>query len=205
MLLSYTTISDGRETELKEKGSSFIAKAFPVASVEAFSAILTGLKKEYYDATHHCYAVRLADGYEKYSDDGEPNGTAGVRIMNAIVSRELHNIGIIVIRYFGGTKLGVGPLGVAYSESALSVIDVVQLLTRQAFLPIEVVAGFEQTSAVYHLFSQFSVKIIDTVFADRVTYKIRLLAPEKEKFLQKLDDALRGKYELKINDGVEYL
>lgn len=205
MLLSYATLCKETITELKEKGSSFIAIAFPVQDTDAFLEKLSSIRKEYYDATHHCYAVRLAQGYEKYSDDGEPNGTAGVRIMNALISKELYDTAIIVVRYFGGVKLGVGPLGTAYTESALSALGENNKQKKDAYCSLSLIADFEQTSAVYHLFSQFTLRIIDTSYSERVSYSVHLLFAEKEKFLQRLDDAFRGKYECKVDEGVLYL
>jgi uncharacterized YigZ family protein len=205
MIKVYSTITAPVESVLKEKGSSFIAKLFPVNSVEEFQETLSAIKKQYYDATHHCYAVRLLNGYEKYSDDGEPGGTAGVRIMNAITSHNLHDVALVVIRYFGGTKLGVGPLGVAYAESAKAALQKVKIIEKQAYLPLELVADFDQTSAVYHLFSQFTVKSIDAAFANQVTYKFFLLYSEEDRFLSQLDDVFRGKYVLNTGGAVIYL
>lgn len=205
MIEVYTTSTAPAESVRKEKGSSFISKLFPVSTVEEFQEALAAIKKQYYDATHHCYAVRLLNGYEKYSDDGEPGGTAGARIMNAITGHGLHDVALVVIRYFGGTKLGVGPLGVVYAESAKAVLDSAKVVERRAFLSLELIAAFDQTSAVYHLFSQFTVKISDTVFADQVTYKFLLLYSEQEKFMSQLDDVFRGKYNLNNRELITYL
>ena len=107
--------------EIKVKGSRFFGFAFPAENEEEIYHKLKRLKKEYYDASHHCYAYKLTDNF-KYSDAGEPSGTAGIRILNAIDHYDLVNILIVIVRYFGGTKLGAGNLGRTYYESAIKVL-----------------------------------------------------------------------------------
>ncbi|MCB0401957.1 MAG: YigZ family protein, partial [Flavobacteriales bacterium] len=103
----YRTIAEPSEGLYKEKGSKFLAFAYPVFNEEEFKEKLTELKKQYHDARHHCYAFKfgLTDNEYRYSDDGEPNNSAGAPIFGQIQSFELTNIAIIVVRYFGGTKL----------------------------------------------------------------------------------------------------
>lgn len=116
----FKTITAPSEGLYKEKGSRFIALAFPVSTEEQIREILDGLKDKYYDARHHCYAWRL--GAEKTlfraNDDGEPSSTAGKPILGQIQSKDLTDILIVVIRYFGGIKLGVSGLINAYREAA---------------------------------------------------------------------------------------
>lgn len=117
---TYQTIEAVAEGVYKEKGSRFLAFAYPVTTEEQIREILSGLKEKYYDARHHCYAWRL--GAEKLrfraNDDGEPSSTAGKPILGQILSADLTNILIVVIRYFGGIKLGVSGLIAAYREAA---------------------------------------------------------------------------------------
>ena len=112
------TIIKDSEFRFKEKGSVFIGLSFPINSEEDAESFLLSVRKKYYDATHHCYSYKLTDGTFKYSDAGEPNGTAGIRIYNAQNHFDLTGILTIIVRYFGGVKLGVGPLGKAYYETA---------------------------------------------------------------------------------------
>jgi putative IMPACT (imprinted ancient) family translation regulator len=117
------TIDEFREVTATIKKSNFIAQVYSINSEEDFKSHLTKAKKKYYDASHHCYAYKLVNGNVRYSDAGEPNGTAGVRILNAIEHFNLVNQLVIVSRIFGGIKLGVGPLGKAYYESAIQVLS----------------------------------------------------------------------------------
>ncbi|WP_372756108.1 YigZ family protein [Labilibaculum sp.] len=117
---TYKTIQKPSEGLYKEKGSKFIAYAYPVTGEEEIKSLINSLKKEFYDARHHCYAYMLGADHKNFraNDDGEPSSTAGKPILGQILSKELTNILIVVIRYFGGTKLGVSGLIQAYKAAA---------------------------------------------------------------------------------------
>ena len=121
----YLTIVKSSEGLYKEKGSKFIALAFPVKTEEELKAIQLRLRKEYHDARHHCYAYRIGTSNMVYrtNDDGEPSGTAGKPIYGQIQSFQLTNILVVVIRYFGGTKLGVPGLIRAYKTATQDVFQ----------------------------------------------------------------------------------
>ena len=116
----YYTIEKPAVAEFKDRGSKFIAYAFPISTVEQFKEKLTHLKKEHPKATHHCFAYRLGKDKNifRVSDDGEPSGSAGKPILGQIDSKELTDLVVFVIRYFGGTLLGVPGLINAYKTSA---------------------------------------------------------------------------------------
>ncbi|MCT4638671.1 MAG: YigZ family protein [Bacteroidales bacterium] len=122
---TYKTLDSNSEGLYKEKGSKFIAYAYPVTSEEQIKEIVAGLKKEYYDARHHCFAFRLGSDGKRYraNDDGEPSGSAGKPIYGQLLSYELTNVLVVVIRYFGGTKLGVPGLIRAYREATVDAIE----------------------------------------------------------------------------------
>ncbi|WP_289055150.1 IMPACT family protein [Carboxylicivirga marina] len=121
----YNTLDKPSEGIYKEKGSKFITYAYPVYSEEAIKAHVDELKKQYYDARHHCFAWQLGTDGKRYraNDDGEPSGTAGKPILGQIRSYDITNVLIIVIRYFGGTKLGTSGLIHAYKEAAIDAIN----------------------------------------------------------------------------------
>ena len=136
---TYKTIAKKAEALFKDKGSRFIGLAYPVKSESEVKEILVGIKKEYYDATHHCYAYyigHIGTPATRMNDDGEPSGTAGRPIYGQIMSFDLKNILIVVIRYFGGTKLGVSGLINAYKETAKLTIenaDIVEYTIRNVY------------------------------------------------------------------------
>lgn len=128
----YNTIDTKGTAEFKDRGSRFLALAYPVKSVAQFKEILTAVKKEHPKANHHCFAYRLGTTMNDFrvSDDGEPSGTAGRPILGQIDSKNVTDVLIIVVRYFGGTLLGVPGLINAYKSAASMVLQVIPLVRR---------------------------------------------------------------------------
>ncbi|HZW37744.1 MAG TPA: YigZ family protein [Ignavibacteriaceae bacterium] len=179
LLTDYNTVFEFHEHKIKEKGSTFISQVFPAANLEECNKILTDVRKKYYDAVHHCYAYKLLDTF-KYSDDGEPNGTAGIRIYNAIEHFNLHNVIIIVVRYFGGVKLGVGPLGKVYYQSAYNVLEEGKKITKLGYAVINVEADFNLVNVIYNIISTKGYKIADTQYKENAAV-LKVYVPVKEK------------------------
>lgn len=130
----YYTISAPSETIYKEKRSKFCAFAYPVENIDEVKEKLTFLKKKYHDARHHCYAYILGADKATYrmNDDGEPSGTAGRPIHGQMLSKDVSNVLIVVVRYFGGIKLGVGGLRVAYKLAAKNVLENATIIEKIA-------------------------------------------------------------------------
>jgi uncharacterized YigZ family protein len=130
---TYKTVEGTAEGLYKEKGSKFIARIYHVESEEEAKAILGKLKKEFYDARHHCFAWRIDPRNERTrsNDDGEPSGTAGKPILNQILSFELYDVFIVVIRYFGGAKLGVSGLINAYKSASRDAIENATIIEKE--------------------------------------------------------------------------
>ena len=129
---TYKTISQKSEGLYKEKGSKFITYAYPVSTEDEIKEHIAQLKKEYYDARHHCYAYMLGADKKNFraNDDGEPSSTAGKPILGQILSNDLTNILIVVVRYFGGTKLGASGLIHAYKTAAADAISNAEILDK---------------------------------------------------------------------------
>jgi len=152
MLEEYKTIEGAVESELRELGSRFLTFLFPISDAADFQTALKSLKTTYYDASHHCSAYRLATdpATEKSSDDGEPAGTAGMPMLNALRSAELFQVGAVVVRYFGGTKLGTRGLIDAYGGAVVeaiaeaSCIQVVPQLDWSVALPFDQLGLLQQ-------------------------------------------------------------
>lgn len=128
----YRTIAGPAQSASRERSSKFLAFACPVQDEEQIREILDTLRKKYYDATHHCYAWRLGPRGQTFraNDDGEPSGTAGRPILGQLLSNELTDCLVVVVRYFGGTKLGVPGLIAAYKESAADAIAASEIVER---------------------------------------------------------------------------
>ncbi len=127
---SYLTIAAPVEVAMRERSSKFLSFIYPVRSEEEIRTHLDALRKRYFDATHHCYAWRLGAHGEHYraNDDGEPSGTAGKPILGQMLSKNITYALIVVVRYFGGTKLGVPGLIAAYKESAADAIEASEIV-----------------------------------------------------------------------------
>ncbi len=163
----YKTIRGGSEGLYKEKGSKFIARAFHVEKEEEAKDFLLQMKKEYHDARHHCYAFRIQpeDEFYRSSDDGEPSGTAGKPILNQILSAELFDIIIVVIRYFGGTKLGVPGLIRAYKTAAHDAIEqaevIIPVITRKMTLSFD----YPQMNRVMRIVKEENLHVLKQDFS----------------------------------------
>ena len=136
---SFLTIDNPSEGEFKDRGSKFIAILFPMKSENDFVNKMSELKSLHLKARHHCYAYRIREPFlDRSSDDGEPSGSAGKPIMNQLLSRKLVDVGCIVVRYFGGTKLGVSGLINAYKQAAHEAISLFQVRTKYVTGLIEI-------------------------------------------------------------------
>lgn len=173
---SYKTIKSNSEGIYREKGSKFIALAFPVKTESQIKEILAGIKKDYFDARHHCYAYRLGWDYSAYriNDDGEPSGTAGKPIYGQILSNELTNILIVVIRYFGGIKLGVSGLINAYKTATIDAIKNSTIITNIVQDIMEVNFSYDLMSKIMTILKSDGIQILNTEYFDE-TVNIRFI------------------------------
>ena len=182
----------------KEKGSLFLSQIFPVDSVAKANEILTDIKKKYFDATHNCYAYKIFPDNFKYSDDGEPKGSAGIRIYNAIIHYNLFNTLIIVTRYFGGTKLGIGPLGNAYYTSACNVIENSRLTEKYQYFSIKVSTDFSNSKTIYRFLQEIKAINIHSSYEKELTISafIPIEMAEKLNSLNKQQDLYKLEFNL---------
>ena len=158
----FYTIEKSATAEFKDRGSKFIGYAYPVTSPEDFKERLNEVKKEHPKATHHCFAYRIGlDGnVYRASDDGEPSGTAGKPILGQIDSRELVNVGVIVVRYFGGTLLGVPGLINAYKSAAALVLQMTPLVQKQVEEELIVQFDYTQLNEIMRVVKQYNSRVV---------------------------------------------
>lgn len=188
MITSFHTVSSSSTGEYKEKGSKFIAWAFPVSSEDDVKVRLTEIKKKYFDARHHCYAYILGADKNKFRsyDDGEPNHSAGDPILGQIRSKNLTNTLVIVIRYFGGTKLGVGGLVSAYKLAAEEALNKAQVVEQQITISFIFEFTYEVTPAIMKLVKDFDLKIVNQAFGETCTLKAEVLLSVKDNLLERI-------------------
>lgn len=168
MILNYRTIQGETEGIYKEKGSKFLAFAFPVKDEVEIKSRLDELRKKYYDARHHCYAYVVGPDKKKYraNDDGEPNHSAGDPILGQIRSLELTDVLVVVVRYFGGTKLGVGGLITAYKTAAEDALRKIVVVEKDVVDRITLEYSYSATPEVMKLVKDFDLKILDQRFGE---------------------------------------
>ena len=158
----YTTVAKSGTAEFKDRGSKFIGYVFPVASAEEFRERLNDVKKEHPKATHHCFAYRLGlDGNTwRVSDDGEPSGSAGRPILGQIDSKSLVNTLVVVVRYLGGTLLGVPGLINAYKTAATLALQTTQLVQKPVEKEFLVQFDYTQVGEIMTLVKQYNCRIV---------------------------------------------
>lgn len=156
----YKTISSNAKGQFRDRGSRFIALAYHVLSEDEIKEKMSLLRKEYHDARHHCFAWRLGPEKERYriNDDGEPSGSAGRPIFGQIHSRELTDILVVVIRYFGGTLLGVGGLINAYRNSTSAALDQATIIEKRVEKQIQISFSYETMNTVMGIIKEFGLK-----------------------------------------------
>ncbi len=165
---SYLSISEPATALIKEKGSKFYAFAFPVKTETEFKNKYLEIKNKYPDATHHCFALVLNPdkSFQKSSDDGEPANTGGKPILRAILANNLTNIGIVVVRYFGGTMLGVPGLINSYNLSAMEAIKSSIKIEIIIELFYEINGDFKYESDMHRFVKKLEAKLINTEYTD---------------------------------------
>ena len=191
MQFSFNTIESPVENILsKEKGSKFIGFAYPVSDEKELKSALLHLKELHPKATHHCYAFRIGMNGENYraNDDGEPSGSAGLPIYNQLLAHEITNVLVVVIRYYGGTKLGVSGLVKAYKESAKLTLESAEIITKALESNLEIHFDFNQQNVIFTLLNKFGAKIIDFKTEEYCTISTKLKTAEKENISEQLSE-----------------
>ncbi len=194
---SYLTIKAFSQGTYREKGSRFIALAYPVSDREEINTILEKVRKEYHDARHHCYAWMLGQERENYrtNDDGEPSGTAGRPILGQINSSDLTDILIIVVRYFGGKLLGTSGLINAYRSAAESAIGNGEIIERHVMESYELHFPYAGLNDVMKILKEEEIHQTDQKFELECTVRISFRRSREERILERLSriDGMRAR------------
>ena len=199
MIYSYKTIDQAIENiDFKEKGSKFIGFGYPVEDEGEVKEKLIELWERFPDATHICYAYRLGLNGEIYraNDDGEPSGSAGLPIYNQIVSKEITNVLVASVRFYGGTKLGVSGLVKAYKLSAQMVLEEAILVEKHLTEKILIEFTYEDQGNVMRNIDKSQVEILKTEFGMSCTLEVKVRKDQKEKFISLFEPL----YQVKLTD-----
>ncbi len=192
MLERFWTIDHEEKAEIVEKKSIFIANIYPVADEKEAQAKLSDIKKKYHDAKHNVFAYRLVNDAERYSDDGEPSGTAGMPILNILRGENLQNVLIVVTRYFGGILLGTGGLVHAYSAATKEAISKAKKNEMILHSKYRVTISYELYQTVEYYCRTNNIKIINSSFLDVVVLEIIVKKEKEEALIQKIVELSNG-------------
>ncbi len=187
---TYYTIAEPTEGLYKEKGSKFIALAYPVYSEDEVKDVLAEVRKKYYDARHHCYAYILGADKSRYraNDDGEPNHSAGDPILGQIRSADLSNILVIVVRYFGGTKLGVGGLITAYKTATAEALAIATVVEKHETTLLQVHYAYPQMNDIMSLVKEHDLAVRDQQFELDCKLTLEVRKSLEEEITNKLEE-----------------
>ncbi len=171
----YLTVANQPVTiETKEKGSKFLGHVFHVLNRSQAESVYSNIRRKYHDATHNCYAYRISADEFRYSDDGEPSGTAGIPIYQVIENKDLVQTIIIVTRYFGGTKLGMGGLSRAYSACAQETLANTKIEVKVKYRTLTVETGYDTLSNLLDAVNKYMGIIGKTEYTDTISYCLQI-------------------------------
>jgi uncharacterized YigZ family protein len=186
-------------TEIKVKGSRFIASVRKVTTEDEAVKEIEKIKKEYHDATHNCYAWKVGHGKSmryRYHDNGEPNNTGGLPILKTIDNRKLSNILVVVTRYFGGVKLGTGGLIRAYSKATHDALKQCEIEKSYLSETMTFKTGFEFVNLVHSIIANYKAILKDSAYGETAQFTVEIRASKYREFKTKLKDATNGQVEI---------
>ncbi len=192
--------------EIIEKKSRFIATVQIVHNEEEAIQFIDSMKKKYWDATHNCSAYVIGERNElmRCSDDGEPQGTAGRPMLDVLVGEEIHNVAVVVTRYFGGTLLGTGGLVRAYSKAVQEGLAQSVIIERKYGIQLEVITDYNGIGKLQYLFGQEKLPILDAQYTDIVTLKVLIPKQRVDAICKAITEATNGKARMNQDEELYY-
>ena len=180
MLSEYKTVYTGGEAEIVEKKSRFIASVQPISTEDEALEFIEKIRKQHWSATHNCFAYTVGERFEiqRCSDDGEPSGTAGKPMLDVLLGEKIHNIVVVVTRYFGGTLLGTGGLVRAYSKATQEGISVSKIITKMHGYKLKITTDYTGLGKIQYILGQRGITVLEPVYTDKVVLEV--LVPEDE-------------------------
>ena len=206
MLKDYRTVYRGGEGEIVEKKSRFITTVLPVTTEEEALAFIEAMNKKYWNATHNCYAYVIGERSEiqRCSDDGEPSGTAGKPMLDVLMGEKLHNVVVVVTRYFGGTLLGTGGLVRAYSSAVKAGLASSVIITKMSGIKLEITTEYTGLGKIQYLLGENGITTLDTVYTDKVNMTVLVPTWELEGLKAKLMEGTNGKVFMEEGENCYY-
>ena len=204
---NYRIVFTGGSGEIVEKKSRFIATVSPVESEEEALAFIEKTRKQYWDARHNCFAYVIGDHQElmRFSDGGEPQGTAGKPMLDVLLGEELHNTAVVVTRYFGGTLLGTGGLVRAYSGAVQEGLRSCVLAEKRKGLQLSIGTDYSGIGKVQYLLGQRGIRILSSEYTEQVVLTVLVPLEQKRELLDALTEGTNGKARLTPGDECRYV
>ena len=198
MITSYITVYQGGQGEIVEKKSRFIATVEPVHSEEEALAFLERVKKKYCDASHNCsaYVIGKDSHLQRYSDDGEPGGTAGRPMLEVLLGAGLCDTAVVVTRYFGGTLLGTGGLVRAYTKAVQEGLAQAAVIEKKLARRLRIGTDYNSIGKIQYLLGQAGISILDSTYTDTVSLEILVPLALLQEIQDKLTEGTNGKAHL---------
>ena len=191
---SYTTVQHAAVFEYEDRKSVFIGECMPVSTEEEALAFIAHVKKKYSDAKHHVYAYVLRDNsLMRFSDDREPQGTAGMPVLDAIRKNGCTDTVIVVTRYFGGTLLGTGGLVRAYTSAAIGALQGANIITYDVYTSLELSVSYSDYQKIVSRFAEFGFFTEDTKYSDAIKIIGKIKKSELDTFLLSMTEILAGR------------
>lgn len=201
--MDYSTVRDFAEASFIEKKSEFIGYISPVATNEEAVEFIEKIRSMHRKATHNVYAYILREGnITRYSDDGEPQGTAGVPVLDVLRKEGLTDVCCVVTRYFGGILLGGGGLVRAYSHSAKIAVDAAERMIMCSCYPIKITVDYDLYGKINNILPDFEIKLADTEFGSDVTLSVLVKKDFADKFRDKIIDITNGRAKIVQDDEI---
>ena len=197
---------EGGVGELEEKKSRFIATTLPISTQEEALEFIEKTKKQYWDARHNCYAYVLGDHHEiqRFSDDGEPGGTAGKPMLDVLLGENIHNIAVVVTRYFGGTLLGTGGLVRAYSGAVKEGLTNSVILEKQQGRQLLLQTNYSDLGKIQYLLMGNSIPILSEDYGADVCFEVLVPLESEKNITELLVDGTNGRIEIIQSDILDF-
>ena len=204
MQKKYVTILEPGIGEIIEKKSRFIGYVRHVETEEEANDFITEIKKKHYDARHNCYAYSIGEEQEvlRFSDDGEPGGTAGKPILEVITGEGLKNVCVVVTRYFGGTLLGTGGLVRAYTDAAKECIAATEIVCKQMVQPLSIITNYTDLGKIQYILGSAGIDIKDSEYGENVVLQVEIFVDDVECVEKELVEATAARVIIEKEDVI---
>lgn len=199
----YTTVHKEGRFEYEDRKSVFIGTAVPVSTEEEALNFITFIKKKYPDARHHVYAYVLRENsIMRFSDDREPQGTAGMPVLDAIRKRGCTDVAIVVIRYFGGTLLGTGGLVRAYSAAAVGALEAAEIITYDIYTLTDIVVSYSDYQKISPALSELEFRTDETLYTESVIIKGRISKNALDQLIKSITEVTSGRAKIDVKEEI---